>query len=79
MSTAGMSTRNDLVLSKVVHKAFIDVNEEGTESAAATAAVVTVRSAMITETFNADHPFLFFIRHNSSRNILFAGRFCTPE
>ncbi|XP_075899223.1 leukocyte elastase inhibitor-like [Nelusetta ayraudi] len=76
---SGMSTRNDLVLSKVVHKAFIDVNKEGTESAAATAAVMTVRSATITETFNADHPFLFFIRHNSSRNILFAGRYCTPE
>ncbi|KAM8731808.1 leukocyte elastase inhibitor-like isoform 1-T4 [Acanthopagrus schlegelii] len=76
---SGMSPANDLFLSKVVHKAFVEVNEEGTEAAAATAAVVTIRSAKITETFIADHPFLFFIRHNDSKSILFAGRFCSPE
>lgn len=74
-----MSSRNDLVLSKVIHKAYVDVNEEGTQAAAATAAVVNVRTATITETFDADHPFLFFIMHNTSRNILFAGRYCSPE
>lgn len=74
-----MSPGNDLVLSKVVHQAVVDVNEEGTEAAAATAAVMTERSASITEVFNADHPFLFFIRHNPSKNILFAGRYCSPE
>ncbi|XP_034717458.1 leukocyte elastase inhibitor-like isoform X1 [Etheostoma cragini] len=76
---SGMSPANDLVLSKVVHKAFLEVNEEGTEAAAATAAVVSERSAMITATFVADHPFLFFIRHNPSMSVLFAGRYCSPE
>lgn len=75
-----MSTNNDLVLSEVVHKAFVDVNEEGTEAAAAaTAAVMRLRSAFILEKFYADHPFLFFIRHNPSKSILFAGRYCSPE
>ncbi|KAM9337508.1 leukocyte elastase inhibitor-like isoform 3-T3 [Symphorus nematophorus] len=76
---SGMSPANDLVLSKVVHKAFVEVNEEGTEAAAATAAVVTLRSAMLPATFIADHPFLFFIRHNPSKSILFAGRYCSPQ
>uniref|UniRef100_UPI003AAAFFD0 leukocyte elastase inhibitor-like isoform X2 n=1 Tax=Centroberyx gerrardi TaxID=166262 RepID=UPI003AAAFFD0 len=75
---SGMSPANDLVLSKVVHKAFVEVNEEGTEAAAATAAVMMLRCARIPVTFVADHPFLFFIRHNPSMSILFAGRFCSP-
>uniref|UniRef100_A0A3B4TLT8 Leukocyte elastase inhibitor n=1 Tax=Seriola dumerili TaxID=41447 RepID=A0A3B4TLT8_SERDU len=75
---SGMSSANDLVLSKVIHKAFVEVNEEGTEAAAATAAVMTERSAMIPTIFTADHPFLFFIRHNPTMSVLFAGRFCSP-
>ncbi|XP_048416551.1 leukocyte elastase inhibitor-like isoform X1 [Stegostoma tigrinum] len=75
---SGMTEKNDLVLSKVVHKAFVEVNEEGTEAAAATAAVVMLRCAMITFEFVADHPFLFFIRHNKTRNILFFGRLSSP-
>ncbi|XP_069554094.1 leukocyte elastase inhibitor-like [Brachyistius frenatus] len=76
---SGMSQANDLVLSKVFHQAFVDVNEEGTEAAAATAAVVAVRSLKIPATFIADRPFLFFIRHNPSMSVLFAGRYCSPE
>ncbi|CAJ1081847.1 uncharacterized protein LOC117829333 [Xyrichtys novacula] len=76
---SGMSPANDLVLSKVVHKAYVDVNEEGTEAAAVTAPVVSVRSLKIPFTFYADHPFIFFIRHNQTKTILFAGRFCNPE
>ncbi|XP_056155016.1 leukocyte elastase inhibitor-like isoform X3 [Lampris incognitus] len=75
---SGMSTANDLVLSTVVHKAFVEVNEEGTEAAAATAAVMMTRSSRMPAAFIADHPFLFFIRHNSSSSILFAGRYCSP-
>ncbi|XP_060100252.1 serpin B6-like isoform X2 [Heteronotia binoei] len=75
---SGMSPCNDLVLSAVVHKSFIEVNEEGTEAAAATAAVMMLRCAMITPRFTADHPFLFFIRHNKTGAILFYGRFCSP-
>nr|XP_046226557.1 leukocyte elastase inhibitor-like isoform X2 [Scatophagus argus] len=76
---SGMSPANDLFLSKVVHKAFVEVNEEGTEAAGATGAVVNERYSMISDTFTADHPFLFFIRHNASASILFAGRYCSPE
>ncbi|XP_005466057.1 leukocyte elastase inhibitor isoform X1 [Oreochromis niloticus] len=75
---SGMSPANDLVLSKVVHKAFVEVNEEGTEAAAATAAVMMLRCARIPARFIADHPFLFFIRHNPSSSILFAGRYSSP-
>ncbi|XP_054478807.1 leukocyte elastase inhibitor-like isoform X2 [Anoplopoma fimbria] len=75
---SGMAPGNDLVLSKVVHKAFVEVNEEGTEAAAATAGIMMLRSAM-PATFIANHPFLFFIRHNPSMTILFSGRYCSPE
>uniref|UniRef100_A0A674PR75 Serpin B6 n=1 Tax=Takifugu rubripes TaxID=31033 RepID=A0A674PR75_TAKRU len=76
---SGMSPANDLVLSEVIHKAFVEVNEEGTEAAAATGVVFTLLCAVFPQNFYADHPFLFFIRHNPSRNILFAGRYCSPE
>ncbi|XP_040921481.1 leukocyte elastase inhibitor-like isoform X2 [Toxotes jaculatrix] len=75
---SGMSPANDLVLSEVVHKAFVEVNEEGTEAAAATAAIMMLRCALRPATFIADHPFLFFIRHNPSASVLFAGRYCSP-
>ncbi|KAJ4925474.1 hypothetical protein JOQ06_018204 [Pogonophryne albipinna] len=76
---SGMSPANDLVLSKVVHKAFVEVNEEGTEAAAATAGMLTERALLVPFTFIADHPFLFFIRHNVTKSVLFAGRYCSPE
>ncbi|NWI72722.1 SPB6 protein, partial [Dryoscopus gambensis] len=75
---SGISSGNELVLSEVVHKSFVEVNEEGTEAAAATAAVMMLRCAMIVPDFTADHPFLFFIRHNTTSTILFCGRFCCP-
>ncbi|NXX76248.1 SPB6 protein, partial [Urocolius indicus] len=75
---SGISGGNELHLSEVVHKSFVEVNEEGTEAAAATAAVMMMRCAMIVPRFTADHPFLFFIRHNKTSTILFCGRFCSP-
>ncbi|XP_062986351.1 serpin B6-like [Elgaria multicarinata webbii] len=75
---SGMSPNNDLVLSEVVHKSFVEVNEEGTEAAAATAAVMMLRCARIPRPIIADHPFLFFIRHRIMGGILFYGRFCSP-
>ncbi|XP_017311554.1 leukocyte elastase inhibitor isoform X2 [Ictalurus punctatus] len=74
-----MSPCDDLVLSKVVHKSFVEVNEEGTEAAAATAAIMVMRCAMLPpERFVADHPFLFFIQHKPTRSILFCGRYSAP-
>ncbi|XP_039544843.1 leukocyte elastase inhibitor-like isoform X4 [Pimephales promelas] len=78
VNLSGMSSNNDLVLSKVIHKAFVEVNEEGTEAAAATGAVMMFLSYIEPQVFNADHPFLFFIRHNPTKSILFYGRFCSP-
>ncbi|XP_061446549.1 leukocyte elastase inhibitor-like [Rhineura floridana] len=75
---SGMSGTQDLHVSKIVHKSFIEVNEEGTEAAAATAAMVMLCSMSMGEDFNADHPFLFFIRHNPTKSILFLGRFASP-
>ncbi|XP_060630714.2 serpin B10-like [Anolis sagrei] len=75
---SGISSKNDLFLSEVFHKSFVEVNEEGTEAAAATGAVVVIRSSMRPVKIVADHPFLFFIRENKNKNILFFGRFCSP-
>uniref|UniRef100_A0A803XSZ7 Serpin B10 n=1 Tax=Meleagris gallopavo TaxID=9103 RepID=A0A803XSZ7_MELGA len=72
-----MSAKKDLFISKVIHKAFAEVSEEGTEAAAATG-VLVMRSRTPRVTFKADHPFLFFIRHNKSKTILFFGRLCSP-
>jgi serpin B len=76
---SGMTGNKDLFMSTVIHKAFVDIHEEGTEAAAATA--VTMRmTAMPTPPpeFRADHPFLFLIRHNPSESILFLGRVADP-
>ncbi|XP_067253629.1 leukocyte elastase inhibitor-like isoform X2 [Chanodichthys erythropterus] len=79
VNLSGMSSNNDLVLSQLIHKAFVEVNEEGTEAAAATAIVgVTASLPSPPKTFTADHPFLFFIRHNPSNAILFYGRLSSP-
>ncbi|XP_042560385.1 leukocyte elastase inhibitor-like [Clupea harengus] len=75
---SGMSC-NNLVLSKVVHKSFVEVTEEGTEAGAATAVTATLTSMpLIQKMFMADHPFLFFIRHNPTQSILFYGRYSSP-
>ncbi|XDV39604.1 hypothetical protein PO909_008820 [Leuciscus waleckii] len=82
VNLSGMSSNNDLVVSKVIHKAFVEVNEKGTEAAAASAIIMSVGCSMNPppppKTFTADHPFLFFIRHNHSNVILFYGRLCSP-
>ncbi|XP_067418688.1 leukocyte elastase inhibitor-like [Emydura macquarii macquarii] len=70
---SGMSGARDLFLSKIVHKSFIEMNEEGTEAAAATGIIMV--GACRGQDFNADHPFLFFIRHNPTQSILFFGRY----
>ncbi|MDI6719600.1 MAG: serpin family protein [Methanomicrobiales archaeon] len=79
---SGMDGTKDLYISDVVHKAFVDVNEEGTEAAAATGVVMRVLMAPSPEeqipVFRADHPFLFLIQENESGAILFIGRVADP-
>jgi serpin B len=76
-----MDGERNLFISAVVHKAFVDVNEEGTEAAAATAVVMRSMAVMMprpTPIFRADHPFIFLIRDNHSGSILFIGRLVDP-
>lgn len=74
---SGMTGTRDLSIGAVVHKAFVEVNEAGTEAAAATA-VVMARMSMPPQ-FIANHPFLFLIRENSTGAILFIGRVADPS
>jgi serpin B len=78
---SGMTGKRDFWISAAIHKAYIDVNEEGTEAAAATG-IVMRSMAMQREQppiiFRADHPFLFVIRDNRSGGILFMGRVNDP-
>jgi len=75
-----MTGKKDLFISAVVHKAFVEVNEEGTEAAAATGVGMALTAAMPQEppVFRADHPFLFLIRENQTGSILFLGRIMDP-
>jgi serpin B len=79
---SGMNGRRDLTISEVVHKAMVDVNEKGTEAAAATAVLIprslgAVRPKIIS--FCADHPFLFLIRDRATGSVLFLGRVVDPR
>jgi serpin B len=71
----GMNDGESLCIAKVIHQAFVEVNEEGTEAAAATAVVMRTMSAKIHPTFRADHPFVYLIRDTKTGNILFLGRY----
>jgi serpin B len=63
-----------LFISKVIHKAFIDVSEKGTEAAAATVVIMRRNGGSHkTIEFKADHPFLFMIKDNATEQILFMG------
>lgn len=78
---SGMTGDRDLFISAVVHKAFVDVNEAGTEAAAATGVVISRTSVPIKAPpfFRADHPFVFLIRDNRHGGILFLGRMTDPS
>lgn len=72
-----------LYIDNVYHRAFVEVNEEGTEAAAATAVVMRARGGgggpPDPPTFRADHPFLFLLRDRRSGAILFMGRVADPR
>jgi serpin B len=70
---SGIDGRKDLEVSEVIHKAVIEVNEEGSEAAAATGVIVIIKSMPQIKVFTADHPFTFFIRDNRNGMTLFAG------
>jgi serpin B len=76
----GMSSEQELYVSAVIHKAFVDVNEEGTEAAAATGVEVKTTAGILgPAVFRADHPFVFLIRDNRTGSILFLGRLVNPQ
>jgi len=75
-----MDGTTSLYISSALHKAFVDVNEEGTEAAAATAVVIGPTSAPgQSYTITLDHPFLFLIRDNATGTLLFVGRMADPR
>ncbi|XP_062985822.1 serpin B5 [Elgaria multicarinata webbii] len=69
-----MSESKGVVLSQIIHKVFLEVVEEGADSRD----VPGYRILQYKDEFKADHPFLFFFKHNKTRNIVFVGRFCSP-
>lgn len=75
---SGITGLPDMRITAVLHKAFVEVNEEGTEAAAATAVVIGVKSISRPRVFRADRPFLFLIRERGSGTILFLGRVTDP-
>ena len=78
---SAITEAENLYISSVIHKAFVDVNEEGTEAAAATAVAMGAASAAPEppKVFKADHPFVFIIRDTKSGAILFMGRVSDPR
>lgn len=70
----------NLYVSSIFHKSFIEVNEEGTEAAAASAGVVKLRGLLVEDEFDfvADHPFLFIIREDMTGVVLFIGQILNP-
>jgi serpin B len=76
---SGITATERLHLSAVLHRAFVTVDEQGTEAAAATGPVMSHMSmARRSVAFRADHPFLFFIRDRGTGTILFLGRLVDP-
>ena len=79
---SGITASEPIGIDLIVHKARIDVTEEGTEAAAATGTVTVTSAAPMPvkrEIFRADHPFLYLIRHRKTGTILFLGRLADPR
>jgi serine protease inhibitor len=77
---SGMTGNRDFYIGDVIHQAFIDVNEEGSEAAAVTVVSMLGKSVGAEPmVFNANHPFLFIIIHKPTNSILFMGRVSIPQ
>jgi len=78
---SGMTDEKNLFIDEVIHQAFIEVSESGTEAAAATAAIIRLKGAPTEQPvrFNADHPFLYLIRDEHTGCIIFMGRLVKPS
>jgi serpin B len=78
---SGMTGEKNLYVDEVIHKAFIEVSETGTEAAAATAAIIGLKSSLRDDPvrFNADHPFVFFLHDRQTGCIIFTGRLVKPS
>ncbi|XP_059573153.1 serpin B4-like [Alligator mississippiensis] len=75
---SGMNGKRDLAVSKAIHKSYVDVNEEGTEATASTGVDIIFTSPGMPYAFKADHPFLYLIKDNVTRSILFYGQCTSP-
>ncbi|KAM9676644.1 serpin B11 isoform 1-T1 [Dama dama] len=75
---SGISPVKGLFVSKVIHKSYVEVNEEGTEAAVATGNVLAVKRLPVRAQFLANRPFLLFIRHFHTNMILFCGKLASP-
>ncbi len=79
---SGIDPKRGLAISEVVHKAFVDVSEQGTEAAAATGITMRATAMRMPEqvvVFRADHPFIFLIRDTRAGVVLFIGRLINPR
>ncbi len=76
---SGISKQSQLAISSVLHKAFVDVDERGTEAAAATAVVLGDGGIPEHAEIHLDHPFLVMIRDQPTGSILFFGRVADPQ
>ena len=75
---SGIDGSQNLYIQNVIHQAFVQVDEKGTEAAAATSIMIGIKSAMPSNVFRADHPFIFIIQEKETGNILFMGRMTDP-
>jgi len=78
---SGMTGSKDLFIAQVIHQAYVKVDEEGTEAAAATVVVMEIMAIDPSRqtVFNADHPFVFLIQEKATGNILFIGKVVNPS
>ena len=78
---SGMTKSNGIYISKVIHQAVVDINEEGTEAAAATAVVIMEQCAIIEKKINfvCNRPFIFIIHEKKKNATLFYGKYVKPN